>query len=505
MLRRLLEAAPDPMIVVDREGRMVLVNVQTEKVFGYDREELLGQRVEILIPESVRHRHPGDRSGYFANPRVRPMGADLELRGRRKDGSEFPVEISLSPIESEEGLLVAGTIRDVTARKGVEEALRAAEERLREGQKMEAIGRLAGGVAHDFNNLMTVVIGNGELALRDLAPDSHTWHLVKSMRDAGDRAASITGQLLAFSRKQILKEVPVDLNAIVARLERMLGRTIGAGIEVVCTLDPDLDVVKADPGQLEQVALNLALNARDAMPEGGRLTVETRNVVLDELYARQAPEVKPGHYVMLAVADSGVGMSAEVRARVFEPFFTTKGVGQGSGLGLSTVYGIVKQSRGYVDVESEPGRGTTFKVYLPKSPDPVESQVARQRADWLTGSETVLLVEDDPSVRGLTRGILETAGYTVLEAASGAEAVDVCERDSRPIDLLLTDMAVPGSGGEALAERVVRHRPGIKVLFMSGCAEDRISFEETRERPFVQKPFVGSELTRKVRAVLDGE
>ena len=325
------------------------------------------------------------------------------------------------------------------------------------------------------------------------------------MKEAGDRATSITRQLLAFSRKQVLMPTVVSLNGVVSDMEQMLRRVIGEDVEIACHLEPELGRVNVDRSQMEQVIMNLAINARDAMPQGGKLTLQTRNAFLDEQYAQGAPEVQPGRYVMLAVTDTGSGMDAYTKAHLFEPFFTTKDLGRGTGLGLATVYGVVKQSGGYIYVYSEPGHGTTFKVYLPEVMAPESPRASSESADLAAGTETVLLVEDDDHVRAFSRLMLQTSGYTVLEAADGAEAIQLCEHDPRPIDLLLTDAIMPRISGRVLAERMIHSRPGIKVLFMSGHTEDHVlrTGVLAAEMAFIQKPFTGSELTRKVREVLD--
>ncbi|HXW00652.1 MAG TPA: ATP-binding protein, partial [Anaerolineae bacterium] len=378
----------------------------------------------------------------------------------------------------------------------------------RQSQKMEAIGKLAGGVAHDFNNILTVITGYSELLLQ-LHPDEHDPERkdLEQIKRAGDRAASLTRQLLAFSRQQILQLRVLNLNDVVADMSKMLRRLIGEDIDLVILLDEALGHVKADPGQVEQVILNLAINARDAMPQGGKLTIETVNVNLDEDYARRYVEVEPGPYVMLAVSDTGIGMDAEIQSHLFEPFFTTKEQGKGTGLGLATVHGIVNQSGGHIWVYSEPEQGTTFKIYLPRTDEAVESgDLDQAPAKLLWGSETILLVEDEDMVRELARHILTENGYTVVAASHGEEALQLCERHEGPIHMLLTDVIMPhGMSGRQLAERLALLRPEMKILYMSGYTDNAIVHHGVLDADvnFLQKPFATDALVSKVRQALD--
>jgi signal transduction histidine kinase/ActR/RegA family two-component response regulator len=380
------------------------------------------------------------------------------------------------------------------------------EEQLRQSQKMEAIGQLAGGVAHDFNNLLTVITGYTDMLLDGLEPADPRFAPLEEIRKAGDRASSLTHQLLAFSRKQILEPKILDLNAEVADIEKMLRRVIGEHIDLVTILKGDLRPVKADPSQIHGAILNLAVNARDAMPRGGKLTIETANVNLDETYAATHMEVQPGPYVMLAVTDTGCGMHPETLARLFEPFFTTKEVGKGTGMGLATVYGIVKQSGGSIHVYSEPGQGTVFKIYLPSMGEDLSCEPAPEPAvEAPRGTETVLVVEDEEAVRGLTCEALQTSGYTVLEACRGEEAIRLCQQSEKPIHLLLTDVIMPQMSGPELATRINDLCPALKVLFVSGYTDHAIVRHGmlNRDTSFLQKPFSPAELARKVRQVLD--
>lgn len=372
---------------------------------------------------------------------------------------------------------------------------------------MEAVGRLAGGVAHDFNNLLTAISGHAQILLEDLPADDPARADIEEISRAADRAADLTRQLLAFSRKQMLRPQVLDPNALIGEIQKMLRRLIGEDIELITRLAPDLGAVRADPGQLEQVIMNLAVNARDAMPTGGRLLIETRNVELGEDDARRLAPLQPGPHVVLIVSDTGAGMDESTRERIFEPFFTTKEKGKGTGLGLSTVYGIVQQSGGHIWVYSEPGQGTTFKIYLPRVDARPEAAPAPSDADGAhNGREVVLLVEDEDAVRSLARRILEKRGYTVLTARTGPEALRIAERHDGPIHLILTDVVMPEMSGRELAERIAPTRPDARTLFMSGYTEDDVLRRGVLNEgaAFLEKPFTPSALAQKVREVLDG-
>jgi len=437
--------------------------------------------------------------------------SDYEIMTRADKDGEFNdwVEIYTFPMKDPVSGKLTGVIeyvREITERRRTEEALKEKEEQLRQAQKMEAIGRLAGGVAHDFNNILTAVSGYSELLLMQLPPESQEHLEVQEIHKAAARAASLTRQLLAFSRKQVIQPRPLNLNEAISSLEGMLRRLIGEDIDLAVSPGEGLGLVLADAGQMEQVIVNLALNARDAMPRGGKLTLETANVDLDSSYARTHLDVEPGPYVMLAVSDSGQGMDAEVRSRIFEPFFTTKELGKGTGLGLSMIYGIVKQNRGHIWVYSEPGQGTTFKIYLPRMQQPVEADGLHLRPAVLAGGrETVLLVEDDEVVRRVVGKMLQRQGYQVLEVADGREALETSDTHPEPIHLILTDVVMPGMSGPELAVRVTQKYPEIKVLFMSGHTENTIVQHGVLEPgvDFIQKPFKYDDLMRRVREVLD--
>jgi signal transduction histidine kinase/CheY-like chemotaxis protein len=427
---------------------------------------------------------------------------NLEIRYRIRSGEVRLLLFSAELILLEHEECVLSLARDITE-------LRSLEDQLRQAQKMEAVGRLAGGLAHDLNNLMTVVTGYAELFLMETGEEDPRRAEIKEIRGAGERAAKLVGQLLAFSRKQVLQPMVLDLNDVVEGMEGMLRRLIGEDIETRCALAPDLWRIHADPSQLEQVILNLAVNARDAMPGGGKLTIETANKVLDGAYARRHIGMEPGNYVMLVVSDTGVGMDAETRERVFEPFFTTKTKAKGTGLGLSVVYGIVKQSHGHIWVYSEPGKGSVFKIYLPRM-KATESEAEETRrtpgpVQIPRGRETILLVEDEGLVLGLAERILRGQGYLVVAAQSAADALTACQTHPESIDLLLTDVVMPGEGGKALAARLQEIHPQMKVLYMSGYADDAIVHHGALEpgAHFLQKPFTPEGLARKVREVLD--
>ncbi|OFW01074.1 MAG: hypothetical protein A3I61_13860 [Acidobacteria bacterium RIFCSPLOWO2_02_FULL_68_18] len=624
---RLLEYAPDATLAFDRAGRTLRANAQAVRLFGYSREELLALAVEDLLPARYRDAHRCHRAGYVDDPHAWPMAEGRELWGLRKDGTEFPCEISLNYDDSGDGLIVLVAIRDMTVRRQADAALLEARDRLRraveagnvglwerdlrtnqvevspeckrqlgyaddevaddyrewhrhvhpddlaglrqiqtayldgtaphcearfrvrhkdgsyrqmltrytaergedgtpiklrganiditeytalqaqflQAQKMESIGRLAGGVAHDFNNLLTVINGIADAALAHIRTQDPLHADIAQIRAAGERAAGLTRQLLAFSRRQILRSEVLDLNAVVVGMADILRRLIGEHIDLRYTLAERLGGVRADRTQLEQVILNLVVNARDAMPHGGAIVVETRDIDVDEGAAALHPSMEAGPYVMLAITDTGVGMDEATQLRVFEPFFTTKASAESTGLGLATVYGIVKQSGGSIWVYSEPGRGATFKIYLPRAdaapaaPSPVAKEVPAARG------ETILLVEDDTAVRHLARRFLESSGYVVLEAEHGGAALLTLERFNGTVDLLLTDVVMPGMSGPELAARLSGLRPGMKVLYASGYTDDAVLRRGVREDSarLLTKPYTRAELVRRVREVID--
>jgi two-component system cell cycle sensor histidine kinase/response regulator CckA len=496
--RLVSEMAPMGILITEEGGKVVDLNPQALRLFGYEREELIGQPVEMLVPRRFRESHEVHRAGYMKDPHARPIGKGQELYARRKDGTEVPVEISLAPLRTSEGALVSATVVDITARKKIEEQLHLA-------QRMEAIGSLAGGVAHDFNNLLAVILGCSDLILEVLPLEHPATGKAEMIRKAGASAADLVRQLLAFSRQQMLQPRVLDLKEIVGQTQGLLRRVIGENIELNVSVQASLGQVKADPGQIEQVLLNLAVNARDAMPGGGRLSIEARNVELDDTYKDGHEPVIPGPYVLLAVEDSGCGMDHETQSRIFDPFFTTKELGKGTGLGLATVYGIVKQSCGYIFVYSEVAKGTIFKVYLPRVDQAIEAARGEpQEATDFRGGETILLAEDSASLREMTGQYLESVGYTVLDVSSGKEALQYAKDFRGTIHLLLSDVVMPEMSGPELARQVVLLRPGIKVVLTSGYTDDAIAQQGALDPTvaFIQKPYRPKALARKIREVL---
>lgn len=496
--RALVENSREVLLLIDAEGRITYSTPSVEAQFGWRADHVTGRRLADFL-------HPEDQkpvSERLSNLVSRPGDRTMtEARFRHADGTYRSVDTVVTNRLHEPGVAsLVFDARDITEGRRL-------EEQLRQAQKMEAVGRLAGGVAHDFNNLLTAILGYCNLALEDMPVGAPNRRDLEEIRDAGERAATLTRQLLAFSRRQTLQPRPVNLSELVRQIEKMLCRLIGEDVALETILADDLPRVKADPSSIEQIVVNLAVNARDAMPSGGRLLIETARVDLDQSYADTHATVVPGSYVRLAVTDTGEGMDASIRARVFEPFFTTKPQGKGTGLGLSTVYGIVKQSGGYIWVYSEVGHGTVFKIYLPlvdgAAVAPSQETAAAPAA---AVSETILVVEDEDAVRGLTCEVLRRRGYHVLEAAHGVDALKVVDGHKAHIDLLLTDIVMPYMNGRDLAAQMATLRPTTKVLFVSGYTDHVVARQELAAgAPFLQKPFTPDVLARKVRSVLHAD
>jgi hypothetical protein len=467
--RDLFEAAPDAIVVVGKDGFVRLANGAASRIFGH--EDLVGIAFADLVTRD-------------------------EARGVRKDGTTIAVEISRATTRSDDTTLVI--VRDVTERHAL-------EQRVRQKQKLEAIGSLAGGVAHDFNNIMSVILSFSSLITSSLKEGDPIVADLHEIRKAALRATDLTRQLLAFARKQVLQPQPLSLADVLVSTQRMLERMLGEDIELTILPSKDLGTTMVDPGQVEQVVMNLVVNARDAMPSGGKLTIETSNVEIDEAYASQHAGVVPGSYVMLAITDTGIGMDTATQAHIFEPFFTTKDVGKGTGLGLATVFGIVKQSGGHIWLYSEPGKGTTFKVYFPRS-DQLATTPSVSPPQTFRGTETILIAEDDDALRTVAMTILRLNGYHVLAARNGGDALMICEQHPATIHLLLTDVVMPRMSGRQVADRLTAVRPGMKVLYMSGYTDSAIVHHGVLDSgvAFLQKPITPESLARKVREVLDG-
>ena len=504
MFRLITENAEDLISVVNQNGQRLYSSPAYHRIFGYSDEELQNSPVVDQV-------HPDDHAAIFAARNetfTKGSSSPVEYRFRRKDGAWRILESNGSPIRNQRGEIekVVVVSRDITERKKAEELLRQREEQLRQAHKMEAVGRLSGGFAHDFNNLLAVIIGYSESMDLRLPPSDPLHKSVQEIHKAGERAAALTHQLLAFSRQQVLQPKVLDLNALVTDMGKMLRRLIGTDIELTTKLASKLGQVKADQSQLEQVIVNLVVNARDAMPKGGKLLLETSNFHVDERVAGSLPFLHPGPHILLSVTDTGTGMDEKTQQHIFEPFFTTKEPGKGTGLGLATVYGVVKQSGGVVGVESDLGHGSTFKIFLPQAEkSSVEPDTDTKGAMRSIGTGTILLVEDEESLLHLTAEVLTESGYTVLPAHNGIEALEIARSFDDSIDLLLTDVVMPRLGGPALAQYVARLRPGIRILFMTGRAERGTDSDGTLLAGIepLQKPFSHDALLCHVRCVLD--
>jgi len=505
----ILDSTVDGICGVDATGVITFMNPSGARILGWTRGELVGRPIQdVLLPRAP----DGTLARFEASAiysactdgQARDLKAQLFLR---RDGSSVRVDYIATPFR--QGDRIAGTLitfRDISDRLQADEAQAQLEVQLLQSQKMEAVGRLAGGIAHDFNNLLTVIIGRAQRVVRSVEPEHPRYPDIELIQKSAYRASALTRQLLAFSRKQVLQPKVLSLNEVVGDLEAMVRRLIREDIELITALEADLGQVKVDPHQMEQVLVNLVVNAVDAMPHGGRLIIETANTELTAAYAIKHVGMEPGAFVMLAVSDNGQGMDADTRARIFEPFFTTKEQGKGTGLGLSTVHGVINQSGGHILVYSEPGRGTTFKVYLPRVDAP--KRAARRPlapVDVRRGAETLLVVEDEEDVRGLARDVLVEGGYTVLVAATAEDAVRICEEHESPISLLLSDVVMPKVSGPQLAQRLVDLRPELHVLYMSGYTDEAIVHHGVLEpgTAFIEKPFTPEDLCGKVRDVLD--
>jgi PAS domain S-box-containing protein len=490
--RRLMEEAGDAILICDDQNVLIEVNRQASVLFGRPQLEITGHEMVEFVQPSHADVLRKLSEEFWRDGRISIDALLLQ----RPDGTSVIVDGTASVVTLADRRFGLAILRDVSERKRL-------EAQLLQAQKMEAVGQLAGGVAHDFNNLLTAIVGYADLLKSHFATDQAGCRDLEEIRKAGERASGLTRQLLAFSRKQILQPTTLDVNALIRNIMTLLRRLIREDIELEARLQP-VPKIKADPGQVEQILVNLAVNASDAMPEGGRLIIETASADIAESHG--IARIPPGTYLTLAISDTGIGMTPEVQKNIFEPFFTTKARTGGTGLGLATVYGIVKQSEGYISVDSQPGRGTTFTIYFPPTTDTAPTRATRVVGEVRGGSETILLVEDEMSVRLLTRALLERSGYKVLDTGNPKQAVELADRYDGPIDLLITDVVMPGLGGREVFSRVAARRPEIKVLFMSGYTDDTIirhgvGHAETR---FLQKPFTAEGLARKVRETLDG-
>ncbi len=499
-LRAILDHTGDAVICIDERGLVTVYNSMAEAIFGYAADEVLGKNVNMLMPEPDRTRHDGYIKSYLETGVAKIIGSGREVRGCRKDGTVFPLGLTVTEtaVGGKRGFV--GTLRDLTETKRL-------QEQLLQALKMEAVGQLTGGIAHDFNNLLTVVMGNAETLSEALADNPRLKHLVEMISTAANRGADLTKSLLVFSRKQTLAPKITDINGLVSGMKGLLRRTLGEQIEVKMRLAKDLRAVMTDTVHLESVVLNLCLNARDAMPKGGRLTIEASNAELTEDYTRQEKEVVPGSYVMIAISDTGTGMAPEVLAKAFDPFFTTKEVGKGSGLGLSMVYGFIKQSKGHIKIYSEPGIGTTIKLYLPvaNTGADIPGVATSDPVEITGGSETILVVEDDDMVRGYAESVLDSLGYRVLSSRDGQAALTVL-RQGQKVDLMFTDIVMPGGmNGYQLADEARRLRPALRILFTSGYTAGVLELENMAnpDIDLLSKPYLRHELAARLRKALN--
>jgi PAS domain S-box-containing protein len=504
-LRGILESAVTAIITIDEQGLIENINPATQRLFGYSASELVGKNVKVLMPEPYRAEHDGYIASYVGTGVRKIIGIGREVSGRRKDGTTFPLHLSVSEFEAEGRRYFTGMIHDISDRRHVEEALRESERRLAQSQKMEAVGQLTGGIAHDFNNLLLVISGNLELLEPQIRTDDQR-ALLKEAQDAAALGSKLTDQLLTFARRRHLDAHVIQLNDLVVNIADMLRRALGELITLSTSLASDVWSTRADPDQFQSAIVNMAVNARDAMPQGGKLVIETRNIVFDADHTDYQSELQPGAYVQLSISDTGAGMDAAVRDRVFEPFFTTKEKGRGTGLGLAMVYGFVKQSGGHVTVYSEPGHGTTINLYFPRSDTPAADTYSARSASDTAGPprETILVVEDDSRVRQLTIKRLKLIGYQVLEAGDGPTALEILNRGD-PVDLVFTDLIMPGGlSGRDVAIRAREIRPGVKILLTSGYAEELVRGDDLQRENLkvLRKPYQQADLITALREVL---
>ena len=494
-----VDAAMDAIVAIDAQGVVTLWNKSAETMFGWPSEETLGRPLaKLIVPEAYRAQHEAGLRRYRETKEGAIIGKRLEFAAINRDGNEFPVEVTIVPHEVSGETMFVGFLRDLSAQKRL-------QRELLEAQKLESVGQLAGGVAHDFNNVLSIIVGHTELAKRQLEAGNPVQQDLNQVLDAAERSTKITKQLLAFARKQVTEPRLVSLNDVVEGIRGMLGNLIKEDVELTFTPESDLWVVKADPGQLEQLLTNLVINARDAMPQGGRLMIETRNVSIEPDSALPVPDLEPGDYATLSVTDTGVGIPHHLLDRIFDPFFTTKDVEKGTGLGLASAYGIAKQAGGRISVYSEPGHGTMFRVYLPRAAGLAERLSPHgPGASVRSGNETVLVAEDNDQVRSVIVKTLEIYGYRVLSAASGEEAATIAQERGREIDLVVTDIVMPRGGGRDLAKKLRQIHPDIQVLFLSGYSEEAVANGgESIGGTFLQKPVLPTELAGRVRELLD--
>ena len=503
-LQGIISSAMDAIITIDRNQRIIVFNKAAEQIFRCTASEALGQPIDKFIPERFRSIH-GQHIQGFAETGVtaRSMDSPATRFALRADGEEFPIEATISQVESEDEKLFTVILRDIGARLRM-------EAELLQAQKMEAVGQLAGGIAHEFNNFLGVLLGYSELLSEEAVENEKVGRLVTEIKAATQHAASLTRQLLAFSRKQLMEPQVLDVNRSIWEGHKLLRRLVPANVDVVPVLAPTIGRVRADAGQLQQILVNLVVNARDAMPQGGKVVIETADAELDEVFASQHLDLRPGSYVLLSVSDSGLGMNAETRSHLFEPFYTTKSPGMGTGLGLSTVYGIVKQSGGHISVESIAGKGTTFRIYLPRIQAATEEsdiRTSRPIERKQSGPATILVVEDETSLRRLICFSLEKRKHEVLAAKDGAEAFEIFRQHAAQVQLIVTDLMMPRMDGLELKQHIAALKPDVKFLFMSGYAEHIV--EQHRGSlegcAFLQKPFLPEELANKVSGLLSGD